>query len=152
MESSSQCMRAFQWSWVSILLQKIYMSLYILSTVVNTVHVCTCLSIHVHMCFYVFTFMQLYSFVLGLKILGEWNICILRYFMFFQVYYFIAVATFFIFPGLPYRIPYYFFYLPFCFIQSVPRSHLLILLFPLPFLISQLQQFNRSSILVICPV
>ena len=75
------------------------MSLYILSTVVNTVHVCTCLSIHVHMCFYVFTFMQLYSFVLGLKILGEWNICILRYFMFFSSLLFHCCCYFFYISG-----------------------------------------------------
>ena len=65
----------------------------------NTVYVCTCLSVHVHMFFYVFTFMQLYSFVLGLKILGEWNICILRYFMFFSSLLFHCCCYFFYISG-----------------------------------------------------
>ena len=110
----------------------------ILSTVVNTVYVCTCLSVHVHMFFYVFTFMQLYSFVLGLKILDEWSICILWYFMFFfkfTISLLLLLLLLFI-SATSLSHSYLCFYLSFCFIQSVPMFHLLILLFPLPFLIS----------------
>ena len=119
----------------------------VLSTVVNTVYVCTCLSVHVHMfflCFFIYATVQLcfrsqdFGWV-------EYLYFVIFH-VFFQVYYFIAVATFasiyllllllLFISATSLSHSYLCFYLSFCFIQSVPRLHLLILLFPLPFLIS----------------